>query len=66
MTFSLYTILGLVALCMGLSGLWTGKVIAGSRGLSANYYAREESPLPFYFFVVMYLGIGVVVLVHSW
>jgi hypothetical protein len=46
-------------------GLISGKIIAGSRGLSSNYYYKDESPKRFYSFVFIYLTIGVFILYQS-
>lgn len=43
---------------MAVWGLMTGKVIAGARGLHANYYYRKESPFLYYGFIFVYLAIG--------
>lgn len=61
----LLKIIGVLAIGMAVWALITGKVMAGARGLKANYYFRKESPLLFYGFIVIYLFIGAVVLSNS-
>jgi hypothetical protein len=62
---NLVIILGLILIIIGLWGLFTGKVIAGSRGFQANYYSRHKNPSFYYFFVIIYIGIGTFALVQS-
>lgn len=62
---NLLSILGIILMMIGLWGLFSGKVIAGSRGFQANYYSRHDNPAIYYFFVVIYMGIGAFVLVQS-
>jgi len=50
---------------MAIWGLISGKVMAGSRGLRPHYYSRKDSPVLFYLFVVIYLGIAILILVTS-
>ena len=61
----LLKIIGVLAIGMAVWALITGKVMAGARGLKANFYNRKESPLLFYGFIVIYLFIGAVVLSNS-
>lgn len=58
MSESLLTLLGVVLIGVGLWGLVSGKVVAGSRGFKSNYYSRKDSPLLFYSFVFIYISIG--------
>ncbi|CAA0118184.1 Uncharacterised protein [BD1-7 clade bacterium] len=62
---NLYVILGLVLVIVGVTGVLTGKVIAGSKGLKPNYYSRYDSPFLFYLFVAFYISCGSFVLVQS-
>ena len=55
---SVLVLIGCVILGMGIWGLVTGKVVAGSRGLRANYYERAEVPLLYFCFVFVYSAIG--------
>ncbi|MEH0021535.1 MAG: hypothetical protein V6Z89_17910 [Desulfobacter sp.] len=57
----LLKILGLIIIGMGVWGLFTGRVMAGSRGLQPNYYTRHDQPVLYYVFICVYLVIGAVV-----
>lgn len=65
MSSVLLKILGVIIIIMAIWGIFTGKVMAGSKGLQPNYYNKNESPILFYFFICIYLGIGVFVLFNS-
>jgi hypothetical protein len=54
----MFAFLGMVLIAVGIWGFWAGEVMAGSRGLRANKYRRDEQPGFFYFFVVMYVLAG--------
>lgn len=58
----LLVIIGFILLIMGIWGMVTGKIIAGSRGIHANYYHKSENPFFYYTFVFIYLFIGALVL----
>ena len=58
----LLKIIGIIILIMGVWGIFTGRVMAGSRGLQPNYYDRNESPFLFYIFISIYVTIGLFVL----
>ena len=58
MTATLLLLMGIFILAMAVLGIVTGKVVAGSRGLKANHYHREDEPLQYWGFVVIYLLIG--------
>lgn len=62
---ALIKIIGVLAISVALWGLMTGKIMAGARGLRANYYYRKENPLLFYGFIFVYLAIGLVLLASS-
>lgn len=62
---NLYLLLGLILIFMGIWGLLTGKVMAGSRGLKSNYYTKFDSPVLYYIFIIFYLCIGTFVTVQS-
>lgn len=61
----LLKLLSLIIIGMGILGLITGKVMAGSRGFRTNYYTRQENPVSFYLFVCIYLSIGTFLLSQS-
>lgn len=61
----LLELLGGILVIVALWGLFTGRIIAGSKGLQSNYYARDESPFLFYCFVVLYFLIGVFILYNG-
>lgn len=50
---------------MGIIGVLTGKVMAGSRGLKSNYYNRYDNPLLFYVFVITYISFGAFVIIKA-
>lgn len=54
----LLAVLGIILIGVGIWGLFSGKVVAGSRGLRSNFHTREDSPLLFYSFVFLYLAVG--------
>ena len=58
MAATLLLLMGIFILAMAVLGIATGKVVAGSRGLKANHYHREDGPLLYWGFVVIYLLIG--------
>ena len=58
MSSLLLGVLGVTIVVMAVSGLITGKVIAGARGLQANYYYRKENPFLYYSFIFVYLAIA--------
>jgi hypothetical protein len=62
---SLFIILGVILIIMGVVGLLSGKIMAGSRGLKPNYYSKIESPILYYLFVIIYISIGVFVITKS-
>jgi len=47
-------ILGVIIVVIVICGLFSGKIIAGSRGLAPNYYSRKDNPLLYYIFLVTY------------
>lgn len=47
-------IFGVIILIIVISGLVSGKVIAGSKGLEANYYSKKDNPFLYYGFLVIY------------
>lgn len=49
----------MVVLTLAALGLFTGKVMAGSRGVKANYYHRRGDPFLYYAFMFVYLSFGV-------
>lgn len=65
MNLSLFTILGAVLIFIGVLGLLTGKVMAGSKGLKTNYYSRAENPVLYYAFTFVYIVIGTIVITKS-
>ena len=58
MPIPLLALLGVILIGIGVWGLVSGKVVAGSRGLSANFYTRKDSPLLYYGFIFIYLTVG--------
>lgn len=58
-------ILGIVIVLAIISGLVTGKIIAGSRGLKANYYSRKENPFLYYAFIFIYSVIAFLIFNNS-
>ncbi|MCX7545798.1 hypothetical protein [Marinicella gelatinilytica] len=62
MSSTLLILISLILIAMAIWGLIFGKVMAGSRGLRANYYSREDSPVLFYLFIVVYLSIAILIL----
>ena len=65
MPASLVTIVGIITISVAVWGLLRGRIIAGSRGFKSNYYYRDDNPLCFYGFVLIYLSIGSFVLYQS-
>jgi hypothetical protein len=65
MSSKLLILFGIINIIVAVWGLISGKIIAGSRGLSSNYYYKDESPKRFYSFVFIYLTIGVFILYQS-
>ena len=65
MTAPVLLIAGLVMLALAVIAIVSGKVIAGSRGLKANYYYRQDQPLLYYFFVIFYLLVGLFVIFQA-
>ena len=65
MSSTLLIVISLILITMAIWGLISGKVMAGSRGLRPHYYSRKDSPVLFYLFVVIYLGIAILILVTS-
>ncbi|MBO1519797.1 hypothetical protein [Oceanisphaera pacifica] len=59
---SLLVLLSLLFISVGLHGLFTGKVLAGSRGFKNNYYRKQQQPLLFGLFVLFYIAVGVFIL----
>lgn len=62
MSKSLLALIGVILIGVGLWGLISGKVVAGSRGLSSNFYTKKDSPFLYYSFVFIYLSIGFFIL----
>ncbi|HSH49038.1 MAG TPA: hypothetical protein VK991_10675 [Halomonas sp.] len=63
MPIPLLLIVGAALLLAAASALLTGKVIAGSKGLKANYYSRDGEPGLYYLFLTVYVLIGVFIFV---
>ena len=61
----LLRILGVILIIMAIWALITGKVVAGSRGLQANCYTKQDNPFLYYLFICGYLLIGLLVLLNS-
>ena len=57
-TATLLLLVGIAILVMAVLGIATGKVVAGSKGLKANHYHREDGPLLYWGFVAVYLLTG--------
>lgn len=57
-------ILGVTIVIMVISGLISGKVVAGSKGLEANYYSKKDKPLLYYSFLVIYSLIATFIFYH--
>lgn len=62
---TLYLILGLILIIIGVLGLFTGKVLAGARGLKPNYYSKHENPKLHFIFIAFYILIGGFVVASS-
>lgn len=62
MSKSLLALIGVILIGVGLWGLISGKVIAGARGLSSNFYTKKDSPFLYYGFVFIYLSVGFFIL----
>ncbi|MBK1874462.1 hypothetical protein FE848_14650 [Marinobacter sp. 1-3A] len=58
----LLMLLGIISIGVGVWGLVSGKVIAGSRGLQSNFYTKQDSPLLYYSFIFIYFAVGFLVL----
>jgi len=58
-------ILGIIILGVVISGLVSGKIIAGSKGLEANYYSKKDNPLSYYAFIVIYSLIAIFIFYNS-
>lgn len=65
MSTLLFVVLGAIRMLMGIIGVLTGKVMAGSRGLKSNYYNRYDNPLLFYVFVITYISFGAFVIIKA-
>lgn len=61
----LFVILGVILVIMGIVGLLSGKIMAGSKGLKANYYSKADNPVLYYAFVFIYIAIGAFVIIKS-
>lgn len=62
----MFIILGAILVAVALWSLFSGKVVAGSRGVRANYYRRREAPVLYYLFISLYFFIGIITLVYGW
>ena len=58
----LWIAFGVAMLLVVVVALFSGKIIAGSRGFKANYYTRRDSPFLYYSFITIYLLIGLLIL----
>lgn len=58
-------IVGVAAWAMVVWALLSGKVMAGSRSLKAHYYDREDEPLLYYGFLMVYFLIGAFLLYNA-
>ncbi len=65
MSPAILKIIGVIVIIIGFWGILSGRVMAGSRGLQPNYYDRNENPVLFYFFICIYIGIGLLVLLKA-
>lgn len=65
MNSTLLILLGAILVAVGIVGFFSGKVVAGSRGLKPNYYSRDNNPALYYLFVIAYLVIGLIVILKS-
>jgi len=65
MQLSLFTLLGIILIFMGVIGLLTGSVMVGSRGLKPNFYNRANNPVLYYAFIIIYIVIGSIVIINS-
>ncbi|PSF07042.1 hypothetical protein C7H09_10770 [Marinobacter fuscus] len=54
----LLMLLGIISIGVGVWGLVSGKVIAGSRGLRSNFYTRQDNPRLYYSFIFIYFAVG--------
>ena len=61
----LLTLIGITIMAVAVWGLFSGKIIAGARGLKNNYYYRDDNPISFYSFIFIYLCIGAFLLLQS-
>lgn len=59
---TLLMLLSLLCIGMGIHGLYTGKVRAGSKGFKSHFYVKESQPMQFYFFVLFYISTGLFIL----
>lgn len=58
-------IAGMAAWAMVVWALVSGKVMAGSRGLKTHYYDRQDQPLPYCGFVIVYFCVGTFLLYNA-
>lgn len=58
MPMSLLSLLGVILVGVGVWGLISGKVVAGSRVLQSSFYTKKDTPLLYYSFIFVYLAIG--------
>lgn len=50
---------------VGIWGLLTGKVMAGSKGFATLYYQKSSQPVLYYFFIILYLSVGMLAIWHA-
>ncbi len=65
MSSPLILLLGVIIAVVVISGLVSGKIIAGSKGFEANYYSRKDNPLAYYAFIVIYSFIAIFIIYNS-
>lgn len=58
-------IIGFIILTIAAFGIFSGKIMAGSRGLRAHYYSRVDHPFLYYCFIIIYTLIGAVILYNA-
>ncbi len=58
-------ILSVILLVVVISGLVSGKIIAGSKGFEANYYSKKDNPLSYYAFILIYSLIAIFIFFKS-
>lgn len=61
----LITAIGVILCLMVIEGMIRGKVRAGSRGFKTNFYSREDNPVLYFVFMIVYAVVSFFTLSNS-